>query len=671
MSLTQKLDNHPESGYKVYIPNDCTSINGVRIRPNYRGYAVVPPLGVTLNNDIVKTIYADINGDNSTRVQGTLDGTNIKFVFSPNEWIPLHYSCVRDFKGNLIYNLQDYIKQLTPKFTGTITKTTSYVLNSYANGSVTQNFKDTTVGSTITYTITPNNGYIIDNVSLYRFNVSTLSTVDFSAATKIKDFGTNSNPSYTVVNDDIGKCLCLNATFKVKPVKPVEPAKPYTLADTGLKCNDENATLSVDTNTAILTATTGYKITSANIISKNPYDFNGNTEKTYDFTINNNGTTATITLVPTKDLNYSLKVTTEKVNKPTKSIFKGLYSLTQFQDRLKLSYDNNNTFIITTNDNKYTINSVVASFVAVGGFGTGTLTNGIISSDKHTYTLTLVPNDDWSPSDYQSIKFNVDVADTAPLNPTPENEHLTQRVYTVDENGLNDFVKQAVTMFKGDVTNYDYTSFVNQLYTLPFNLPATLSDPVSKVVTGLSYINTNAREFKDIYATVSCGTIKVAPENNNGFDKSIKSVTLYLPFVSALNLDIDDCYNKEIYIEYVTNLMTGITTINIYSDSKLLNTFNADIKNDLQLFNIYNNDNIGKLSSIIKNNLRTACIKVVYYEPVKDLVSYETLEHNKLTSYTNFVKTRNSSVSCGTQQEQKEIESLLDNGIIINNPTKN
>lgn len=389
--------------------------------------------------------------------------------------------------------------------------------------------------------------------------------------------------------------------------------------------------------------------------------------------------TYTLTLQTTDDwspsdyqsISFDVETKEQTIPVPTKSIFKGLYSLTQYKDRLKLNYDNNNTFTITTINDKYIINSVLARYNTMGGIGNGTITNGVISPDKHTYTLTLQTIDGWSPSDFQSVDFKVDVADTTPLNPTPENEHLTQRVYTVDENGLNDFVKQAVTMFKGSVTNYDYTNFVNQLYVLPFNLPAKLSDPVSKIITGMWSINTNAREFKDIYATVSCGTIKVIPENNNGFDKNIKSVTLYLPFIPALKLDIDDCYNKEIYTEYVINLMTGATTVNIYSDNKLLNTFNTDIKNNLQLFNIYNNHDVGKLSSTIKNNLRSACIKVVYYEPVKDLVSYETLEHNKLSSYTNFVKTRNSTVSCGTQQEQQEIESLLDNGIIINNLTKN
>ena len=109
---TQKLEDHSENGYKVYIPSDCTSINGGRTSPNYTGYEVVPPTGLTLNSDIVKTIYADVNGDNSTRVQGTLNGNNIKFIFSDTEWSVLNYSRVRDTKGNLIYNLQDYVKQL-------------------------------------------------------------------------------------------------------------------------------------------------------------------------------------------------------------------------------------------------------------------------------------------------------------------------------------------------------------------------------------------------------------------------------------------------------------------------------------------------------------------------------------------------------------------------------
>ena len=100
------------------------------------------------------------------------------------------------------------------------------------------------------------------------------------------------------------------------------------------------------------------------------------------------------------------------------SIFTGSYSLTKNNNQLTIKYDNNNHFTITTNDDKYLIDSVTASFVAMGGFGSGTITNGVISTDKHTYTLTLQTTDDWSPSDYQSISFDVETKEQTIPVPT-------------------------------------------------------------------------------------------------------------------------------------------------------------------------------------------------------------------------------------------------------------
>ena len=107
------------------------------------------------------------------------------------------------------------------------------------------------------------------------------------------------------------------------------------------------------------------------------------------------------------------------------------------------------------------------------------------------------------------------------------------------------------------------------------------------------------------------------------------------------------------------------TTVNIFVDNELYKTIQVSIIENLDLYNIYNDSINGTLSSILNNALDHCYIKVEYNKPIENLVSYETLEHNKLSSYTNFIKTRNANVSCGTQQEQTEIENLLNGGIYI------
>ena len=568
---TQKLEDYSENNYKIYIPSDCTSINGVRTRPNYTGYEVVPPTGLTLNSDIVKTIYADVNGDNNNRVQGTLDGNNIKFIFSDIEWSVLNYSRVRDTKGNLIYNLQNYINQLDVK---------------------------------------------------------------------------------------------------------TESTKPYTLAEVGLQCLDENATLKVTENTATLTAVSGHKITSASITSKKHNIF----QEKYDFTISKDGSSATITLTPSKDLDYNLKVTTEEnpiepqpqpqPSQPETKKFNGEIVLNNdVKDKIKFDFDKQITVKISVTNSKYNINSLYYLYQPSIGASLKKSSNGFtINADKKTATL-VIPDNVLSVPDNTSYVFKLriggDIADTTPLEPETTTAK-TQRVYMVDDKGLSELTKQAEKYFNGSKnTNYDFTEFINQLYYLPFTVDENLSDPTNKIDTGLWSLNAPAREMKDSVLNIDLGTINVIPENNNGFDYNIESIRLYLPLVLPFEIDFHDCYKKIISINYKINLLTGNTTINISSNDKIISTFNQNIQTNLQMFNIYNNKDFGSLNNPVINEILTPYLKVNYYKPVENLVSYETLEHNNLSSYTNFVKTRNASVSCGTQEEQTEIENLLNGGIYI------
>ena len=748
MSLEQKLDNHPESSYKVYIPTDCTSINGLNYNfnnPTYTGYEVVPPTGLTLNSDIVKTIYADVNGDNSTRVQGTLKGNNIKFSFSLSNWKALDYSRVRDTNGNLIYNLQDYVKQLAPKFTGTITNhidNTSYAhddktITLTANdgykitsasidfqpyvGASYNNVADFTInadGKTATATIPSDylndssikleldgetestKPYTLADVGLQSHdenatlkvtdNTATLTAASGYKITSAKitsknpyDFSGSSREDHAFTISADGS----SATITLVPSKDLDyylkvtteekpPEKPYTLADVGLQNHDENATLSVTDNTATLTAASGYKITSAKITSKNPYDFSGSSREDHAFTISADGSSATITLVPSKDLDYYLKVTTQEKpqpqpqpqpsepNKPTETKkFTGKVVLNNdVKNKIKFVFDNQITVKISVTDNKYNINSLYYLFQPYPGSGLEKSINGFtINADKKTATL-VIPDE---ALDVFRLTIGGDIADTTPLKPETTTAK-TQRVYMVDDNGLNELTKQAENYYKGGVNaNYDFTEFINQLYYLPFTVDENLSDPTNKIDTGLWSLNAPAREMKDNVLNIDLGIINVIPENNNGFDYNIESIKLYLPLVLPIQIDFQDCYKKQISINYKINLLTGNATINISSNDKIISTFNQNVQTNLQMFSIYNNKDFGSLNNSINNGLLTPYIKINYYKPIENLVSYETMEHNELSSYTNFIKTRNASVSCGTQEEQQEIENLLNGGIYI------
>lgn len=668
------------------------------------------------------------------------------------------------FKRNESYNIQQLplVETAAPVKPATIIG--AYTAQSYENGSVSEKYnKDKssllTTGDTITYTVTPDKGYGIDFVKVYRFKGDP-DTLDWSKGTLVKEFQSLDNLTYTITNDDLGNSLGVNVQFTLLKFKgtitnnidntsythddktitltvndgykittasidyepypgagisniadftintdgktatatipsdylndnsikleldgKTESTKPYTLADVGLQSNDENATLKVVDNKATLTAASGYKITSAKITSKNPYDFSGSSREDHVFTISEDGSSASITLVPLKTLDYFLKVSTEekpsepqpqpqpqpsepdKPSQPETKKFKGEVVLNNdVKNKIKFEFDKQKTVKISVVDNKYNINSLYYIYQPYPGSGLEKSSNGFtINEDKKTATLVIPDNllDVWR------LRIGGDIADTTPLEPETTTAK-TQRVYMVDDKGLNELTKQAENYYKGGVNaNYDFTEFINQLYYLPFTVDNNLSNPTNKIDTGLWSLNAPAREMKDNVLSIDLGTINIIPENDNGFDYNIESIKLYLPLVLPIQIDYQDCYKKQISINYKINLLTGNATINVLSNDKLIYTFNQNIQTNLQMFSIYNNKDFGSLNNSINNELLTPYIKVNYYKPVKNLVSYETIEHNELSSYTNFVKTRNASVSCGTQEEQQEIENLLNGGIYI------
>ena len=612
-------------------------------------------------------------------------GDTITYTVAPNKGYGVDFVKIYRFKGDpdtLDWSQGTVVKEFQSLDNLTYTITNDDLGNSLGinvqfsalkfKGKIENNIDNTSyTHDDKTITLTATDGYKI-----------TTASIDYepypgAGISNITDFTINTDgktATATIPSDYLN-----NSSIKLELDGKTESTKPYTLADVGLQCNDENATLKVVENAATLTAVNGYKITSAKITSKNPYDFSGSSREDHDFSISPDGSSATITLVPSKDLNYYLKVTTEekpsepqpqpqpsepdKPSQPETKKFKGEIVLnSDVKNKIKFKFDKQITVKISVVDNKYNINSLYYIYQPYPGSGLEKSSNGFtINEDKKTATL-VIPDD---LLDAWRLRIGGDIADTTPLEPETTTAK-TQRVYMVDDKGLNELTKQAENYYKGGVNaNYDFTEFINQLYYLPFTVDNNLSNPTNKIDTGLWSLNAPAREMKNNVLNIDLGEIKVVPENNNGFDYNIESIKLYLPLVLPIQIDFQDCYKKTISINYQINLLTGSATINVLSDDKLISTFNQNVQTNLQMFSIYNNKDFGSLNNSINNEVLTPYIKVNYYKPVKNLVSYETIEHNELSSYTNFVKTRNASVSCGTQEEQQEIENLLNGGIYI------
>lgn len=280
-----------------------------------------------------------------------------------------------------------------------------------------------------------------------------------------------------------------------------------------------------------------------------------------------------------------------------------------------------------------------------------------IATDKKTATIT-VPNEYNSKLGY-TIVITGDFSKLTPpaVNPSGTN---SIHVYQLDDDTLTKFSTQAMEYFKGGTnTVYDFQKFITQLYKLPFNIPENESTGTTNIRTGWFTVNEPARKLNKTRYILDLGTIKVINVNNNGFDHNIKSCTLYLPFISPLSVSYETILNHNLNVKYNTDLLTGKTTVNIFVDNELLNSFQTNINENLDLYNIYNDSINGSLSSILENTLDHCFVKVEYYQPIDNLVSYETNEHGTLKDYTGYTQTKNVILS-------KSINSTIDNMIISN-----
>ena len=484
------------------------------------------------------------------------------------------------------------------------------------------------------------------------------------------------------IPDNVKNDSSINLIISGDTITDLEHINPSLKAD--------NVSVSITGNTITLTANAGYKIKDATLDIGSSL-FGDDTP--LDFTVSQDKNTATVTVTddslidPSQE--YNLNVHTEEVptetptqptpptetptqptetqpTKPTETQpIETNYKVDITQIKDYIDYKTNGLIITLTAKQDITINSLraVADLSLFGD--THQLDNSAIkiADNKKSATIT-VPNDYNSKLGYTIVISGDFTKNThIPINPKATG---TLHVYQLDDKALEDFSTKAVETFNsGHNEVYDFQKFITQLYKLPFFIPETESTGTTNILTGWYTINEPARLLNKNHYVKDLGNIKVLPVNNNGYDHNVISCTLYLPFVSPISVSYETVLNHTVNIKYDTDLAGAKTTVNIFVDNELYKTIQVSIIENLDLYNIYNNSINGTLSSILNNTLNSCFIKVEYNKPIENLVSYETLEHNKLSSYTNFIKTRNARVSCGTQEEQIEIENLLNGGIYI------
>lgn len=426
----------------------------------------------------------------------------------------------------------------------------------------------------------------------------------------------------------------------------------------------QNATVSVKNNTITITPNAGYNIISANLYTINSYDYAHHKTNETSFKIENN--IATLTFDKVQDLrnNYEIHVsykTKKQETQPTIVKYTGL--AIKPLENTTITFDGVNKWELKCN-NGYHINDlhVLGSWVGSGEYNIKDAVTPTISSDKKTATFVVT---DKSLLTSANLKITGDIAKDE-IQPNPNTGTNVIRLYEVDDETLDKISKKDVTVFQNEAPQrYDFQTFINQLYKLPFAIPKSYLTTTNQIITGYFTVNAPAYKINEQNYSLKIGSITVP--TTNGFDYNIKDISLILPWLPTVKLSSSDILGKTINIVYNLSFLDGTTTVVIKSDNTIIESFQNNIAQNLELFNIYSNRENGSLNSTLQNDLRQAYIKINYYKPVDNLISYPTNEHGTLKNYNGFTKVKNIILSKSINADIDDlIINQLKQGVIIN-----
>lgn len=252
----------------------------------------------------------------------------------------------------------------------------------------------------------------------------------------------------------------------------------------------------------------------------------------------------------------------------------------------------------------------------------------------------------------------------------------TNNVYVVDATimaKVNNERFLGISTGPEDSKIVDLGDYILGLIQLPFAIdPANVLNP-AKIRLANRVLTTEAKEVKTDLLSLDMGSITVPKPNGSALDFLGKTVYLFLPRTSEIELQLNDVIGQTIKIEYLIDLYSGDATVNVRSSSvgdKLVHTSKVSLGIQIP-YGI-----VGWNSAVDNKNIKLGVdngIKIPYIEltsktPVlKDgFFSASTYDDSKMGSYTGYMKVDEISLeSLATTQEKDEILNILKNGVYV------
>lgn len=245
-------------------------------------------------------------------------------------------------------------------------------------------------------------------------------------------------------------------------------------------------------------------------------------------------------------------------------------------------------------------------------------------------------------------------------------------LYKVNVDILNSISKERIYIGNEVYPTFDYGQYINNLYSLPFDLNPEFVSNKQRIKLGSLLTETQAEYITNNILNIDLGVITVPLVYNNKYDFINTECKLYVPYFEVINIPIDYVIGYDIKIELVIDLYKSNATLNIISSAtnKVIITSNSKVGLEIPFITTHPMGNItGSIGSAIINTVTTPYIEVIRNTPVSidnpfgnDCFDIVTLQ--KGMGYIEITKSL-LEIPYITPNELNEIKSLLNSGIII------
>lgn len=248
-------------------------------------------------------------------------------------------------------------------------------------------------------------------------------------------------------------------------------------------------------------------------------------------------------------------------------------------------------------------------------------------------------------------------------------------LYLVDNEKLGSLTKERFIITSGEPIStivIDLGQFIINILELPFTIPSDVLGNDDNIILGNNKLKTIATYITVDELVLNLGSITVPSKYDNSLDYMDTDVKLHLPYHEPIDLDVEYVINHTIELEYIIDLYSGDSTINVKSSKtgKVIETKKFKLGRDIPFATATDNKRVNSLSDMqgINNHVDTAFIEVIRNKPnaLNRFSNTVEIEGNLINEQGFIIVNEIDLKTSATLQEKNSIIQLLKNGVVIN-----